>query len=172
MASIDLLKLDLKMLKELFPKEHERFQITQSSTDQLTCRFIGKNGKKCEIHATIPVILVFHCFNHFNCVWCSQLCALLTFVVGTLAIAQCLLCCNRCVYKMNWHTLVCIYEMWFIWHLQWRCVRCYSKYSQNNYDDNTKRFCRSSAFVLHRQLKQLHKQSLTKQLAHHSKSVR
>lgn len=55
MASIDSLKLDLKMLKEVFPKNHERFQISQAATDQLTCRFIGKNGKKYDIHATIPV---------------------------------------------------------------------------------------------------------------------
>lgn len=55
MTSRKSLKLDLKLLKDTFSKEHERFQVSQAATDQLTCRFIGENGKKYDIHANIPV---------------------------------------------------------------------------------------------------------------------
>ena len=38
-----------------FPKTHERFQIIHASVDEITCRFLGNNGRKYEIHANITV---------------------------------------------------------------------------------------------------------------------
>lgn len=55
MATVESLKLDLNMLMKTFTKDHECFQISQAATDQLTCRFICKNGKISDIHATVPV---------------------------------------------------------------------------------------------------------------------
>jgi len=37
----------------VFTKTHERFQVVSASVDELTCRFIGKHGKKYDIHANI-----------------------------------------------------------------------------------------------------------------------
>ncbi|KAF7997950.1 hypothetical protein HCN44_009348 [Aphidius gifuensis] len=53
MACLNTLKQEIKTLEALFPKSHERFQIMSASVDELSCRFIGKNGKKYEIHANI-----------------------------------------------------------------------------------------------------------------------
>lgn len=53
MACLNTLKQEIKTLESLFPKSHERFQIMSASVDELSCRFIGKNGKKYEIHANI-----------------------------------------------------------------------------------------------------------------------
>nr|CAD7437746.1 unnamed protein product [Timema bartmani] len=53
MACLITLKQEIKTLESIFPKNHERFQIVSASVDELTCRFIGKNGKKFEIHANI-----------------------------------------------------------------------------------------------------------------------
>ncbi|XP_059056105.1 ubiquitin-conjugating enzyme E2 Q2 [Achroia grisella] len=53
MACLNTLKLEIKTLEQVFPKSHERFQIMSASVDELTCRFVGKNGKKYEIHANI-----------------------------------------------------------------------------------------------------------------------
>ncbi|KAG8184865.1 hypothetical protein JTE90_016206 [Oedothorax gibbosus] len=53
MACLNNLKQDIKTLESLFPKGHELFQITAASVDELTCRFICRNGKKFEIHANI-----------------------------------------------------------------------------------------------------------------------
>lgn len=55
MACLNTLKLEIKTLEQVFPKSHERFQIMSASVDELTCRFVGKNGKKYEIHANITV---------------------------------------------------------------------------------------------------------------------
>lgn len=49
------LKLEIKTLEKLFSKSHELFQIVNASVDELTCRFISKNGKKTDIHANITV---------------------------------------------------------------------------------------------------------------------
>lgn len=49
------LKSEIKTLEKLFPKGHERFQLINASVDELTCRFITKNGKKYDIHANITV---------------------------------------------------------------------------------------------------------------------
>lgn len=53
MACLNTLKQEIKTLEAVFPKNHERFQIVSASVDELSCRFIGKNGKKYEIHANI-----------------------------------------------------------------------------------------------------------------------
>lgn len=55
MACLNTLKLEIKTLEKIFNKNHERFQILNSSVDELTCRFIGKNGKRYDIHANITV---------------------------------------------------------------------------------------------------------------------
>lgn len=55
MACLNTLKLEIKTLEHVFPKNHERFQIMSASVDELTCRFVGNNGKKYEIHANITV---------------------------------------------------------------------------------------------------------------------
>lgn len=49
------LKSEIKTLEKLFTKSHELFQIVNASVDELTCRFISKNGKKTDIHANITV---------------------------------------------------------------------------------------------------------------------
>ncbi|KZC08186.1 PREDICTED: ubiquitin-conjugating enzyme E2 Q2 [Dufourea novaeangliae] len=53
MACLTTLKLEIKTLESVFSKNHERFQIMSASVDELNCRFVGKNGKKYEIHANI-----------------------------------------------------------------------------------------------------------------------
>lgn len=47
------LKSEIKTVERLFHKNHELFQIVNASVDELTCRFISKNGKKYDIHANI-----------------------------------------------------------------------------------------------------------------------
>lgn len=58
------LKSEIKTLEKLFSKSHELFQIVNASVDELTCRFISKNGKKYDIHANITVspYLIFSLF--------------------------------------------------------------------------------------------------------------
>lgn len=53
MACLNTLKQEIKTLESVFPKNHERFQVVAASVDELTCRFIGKNAKKYDIHANI-----------------------------------------------------------------------------------------------------------------------
>nr|CAG4636277.1 EOG090X0867 [Eubosmina coregoni] len=53
MACLNNLKLEIKTLESTFHKDHERFQVVSASVDELTCRFIGKFGKKSDIHANI-----------------------------------------------------------------------------------------------------------------------
>ncbi|XP_045461433.1 ubiquitin-conjugating enzyme E2 Q2 [Harmonia axyridis] len=53
MACLNTLKQEIRTLESIFPKTHERFQIITASVDELSCRFIGRNGKKYEIHANI-----------------------------------------------------------------------------------------------------------------------
>ncbi|XP_054285467.1 ubiquitin-conjugating enzyme E2 Q2-like [Macrosteles quadrilineatus] len=53
MACLNVLKQEIKTLEAVFPKTHERFQIVSASVDELNCRFIGRNGKRYEIHANI-----------------------------------------------------------------------------------------------------------------------
>lgn len=58
MACLNTLKQEIKTLESVFPKSHERFQIMSASVDELSCRFVGKNGKKYEIHANITVSVI------------------------------------------------------------------------------------------------------------------
>lgn len=51
MACLNSLKQDIKKLEAVFPKTHERFQLVTATVDELTCRFVGKNSRKYEIHA-------------------------------------------------------------------------------------------------------------------------
>lgn len=53
MACLNTLKLEIKTLEQVFPKNHERFQILSATVDELSCRFIGRNGKQYVIHANI-----------------------------------------------------------------------------------------------------------------------
>ncbi|CAA9997161.1 unnamed protein product [Nesidiocoris tenuis] len=53
MACLVTLKQEIKTLEAVFPKTHERFQIISASVDELTCEFVGSNGKKYEINANI-----------------------------------------------------------------------------------------------------------------------
>lgn len=53
MACLNTLKQEIRTLEQIFGKNHERFQIVSASVDELSCRFIGKNGKKYPIHANI-----------------------------------------------------------------------------------------------------------------------
>ena len=55
MACLANLKQDIKLLESTFTKDHDRFQICSASLDELTCRFIGKNGEKFDIQANIMV---------------------------------------------------------------------------------------------------------------------
>ncbi|KMZ10945.1 ubiquitin-conjugating enzyme E2 Q2 [Drosophila simulans] len=56
MACLKALKQEIETLKKIFPKNHERFQIHNSSIDELLCCFIDKNGKRYDIHAHITEI--------------------------------------------------------------------------------------------------------------------
>jgi len=53
MACLNNLKLEIRTLESVFTKTHERFQVVSATVDELTCRFIGKYGKKYDIHANI-----------------------------------------------------------------------------------------------------------------------
>lgn len=53
MACLNTLKLEIKTLEQIFTKNHERFRILSASVDELSCRFIGRNGKQYDIHANI-----------------------------------------------------------------------------------------------------------------------
>lgn len=55
MACLNTLKLEIKTLEQIFTKNHERFQILNASVDEISCRFIGRNNKRYEIHANITV---------------------------------------------------------------------------------------------------------------------
>lgn len=68
MACLNTLKQEIKTLESVFPKSHERFQIMSASVDELSCRFVGKNGKKYEIHANITVSAT----THASVRWCRR----------------------------------------------------------------------------------------------------
>lgn len=53
MACLNTLKQEIRTLESIFSTSHERFQIVSASVDELSCRFIGKNGKRYAIHANI-----------------------------------------------------------------------------------------------------------------------
>ncbi len=58
MACLNNLKQEIKAIERIFPKDHERLQLLTASVDELTCRFVGKNGKKHDITANITVIRI------------------------------------------------------------------------------------------------------------------
>lgn len=49
-------KLELIKLQNVFNKNHERFQILKATLDELTCRFVIKDGQICDIQADIASI--------------------------------------------------------------------------------------------------------------------
>ncbi|XP_062610880.1 ubiquitin-conjugating enzyme E2 Q2-like [Saccostrea cucullata] len=53
MACLANLKQDIKFLESVFPKDHKVFQILSASVDELTCRFINREGRKYDVHANI-----------------------------------------------------------------------------------------------------------------------
>jgi len=53
MACLNNLKQEIRTLESVFTKTHDRFQVVSATVDELTCRFIGKCGKKYDIHANI-----------------------------------------------------------------------------------------------------------------------
>lgn len=55
MACLAKLKQDIKLLETVFPKGHERFQVLTASVDELSCRFIGRDGKVYDIQGNITV---------------------------------------------------------------------------------------------------------------------
>jgi ubiquitin-conjugating enzyme E2 Q len=55
MACLLTLKAEIKTLKNTFGPNHPCFQILNATVDEITCRFIGKNGKKYQIFANITV---------------------------------------------------------------------------------------------------------------------
>lgn len=65
MACLNTLKLEIKTLERIFTKNHERFRILHASVDELTCRFVGKNGKNYDIHANITVIPIIFFYYKF-----------------------------------------------------------------------------------------------------------
>lgn len=78
MACLNTLKLEIKTLEQVFPKNHERFQIMSASVDELTCRFVGRSGKKYEIHANITVSTT---FNYLRPMISSKVVVRLTAVI-------------------------------------------------------------------------------------------
>lgn len=66
-ACLIQLKQDIKTLEASFPRNHEIFQVVAASVDELTCRFVGRNAKKYEIHANIT-----ETYPHTPPVWFSE----------------------------------------------------------------------------------------------------
>ena len=55
MACLARLREDTKFIETIFPRKHERFQIISASVDEVSCRFVGKNGERIIINANITV---------------------------------------------------------------------------------------------------------------------
>lgn len=55
MACFTKLKEDLKKLEEIFPQDHELFQINSATVDDLTCTFIPSTENRVVIRANINV---------------------------------------------------------------------------------------------------------------------
>jgi len=53
MACLQKLKDDITLLERLFPKTHERFQVTSASVDELSVKFLDSNGRSVRIYANI-----------------------------------------------------------------------------------------------------------------------
>ncbi|XP_034099850.1 ubiquitin-conjugating enzyme E2 Q2-like [Drosophila albomicans] len=55
MACLKSQKLEIELLQQIFPKDHNRFQLLNCNPDDLRCRFIDGNGKHYDIQASITV---------------------------------------------------------------------------------------------------------------------
>ncbi|XP_060665916.1 ubiquitin-conjugating enzyme E2 Q2-like [Drosophila nasuta] len=55
MACFKSQKLEIELLQQIFPKDHNRFQLLGCTLDDLLCRFIDGNGKHYDIQASITV---------------------------------------------------------------------------------------------------------------------
>lgn len=56
MACLYTLKAEIKAIAEVFPPNpNARFQVQKATLDEISCRFIGSNGRKFDIHANITV---------------------------------------------------------------------------------------------------------------------
>ena len=66
MACLTRLKQDIKLIETAFPRKHERFQIISASVDEIECRFIGKNGEKYIIQASMTVSMVIYHIDLHN----------------------------------------------------------------------------------------------------------
>ncbi|CAL1528210.1 unnamed protein product [Lymnaea stagnalis] len=53
MACLANLRHDIRVLETNFPKTHNRFQIRTATVDEITCRFIGRNGERYDVQANI-----------------------------------------------------------------------------------------------------------------------
>jgi len=54
MACFNTLKAEIKAIVEVFPaKQNARFVVIKATLDEISCRFIGNNGRKYDIHANI-----------------------------------------------------------------------------------------------------------------------
>ncbi|KAH8293196.1 hypothetical protein KR044_011291 [Drosophila immigrans] len=53
MACLAKQKLEIELLQQIFPKDHNRFQLLTCNLDDLLCRFIDGNGKHIDIQASI-----------------------------------------------------------------------------------------------------------------------
>lgn len=55
MACLENLKQDIRTLERAFPRNNERFRVLTSSLDEISFRFVDKNGRKHDIHANFTV---------------------------------------------------------------------------------------------------------------------
>lgn len=53
MACLQKLREDIALLKRLFPRTHDRFQIISASVDELSAEFVDPNGKRMRVCANI-----------------------------------------------------------------------------------------------------------------------
>ena len=94
MACLNTLKQEIRTLESVFPKGHERFQIMSASVDELSCRFVGKNGKKYEIHANITVsiypTLLIHVPPSSLSYFSASVCLFLLCCCGIASLSVCL----------------------------------------------------------------------------------
>ena len=63
MSAFQELKKEIRVLEKVFHKDHERFRVKANGLDELSCKFVGKNGELFAIHCTIYVSLKFSNFR-------------------------------------------------------------------------------------------------------------
>lgn len=54
-SCIEVQKQQVQLIKELFPPNHERFQVTAASLDEISCRFVINSQTKYEFLIDFPV---------------------------------------------------------------------------------------------------------------------